>query len=53
MGGFRELAEMIGDDANTIAETLHIEPGSARARIATAKRLLMIARVVLEQEAAT
>lgn len=53
IGGFREVAEMIGDDANTIAETLHIHPGSARARIATAKRLLMIARVVLEQEAAT
>lgn len=52
IGGFREVAEMIGDDANTIAATLHIHPGSARARIATAKRLLMIARVVLEQEVA-
>ncbi len=52
VGGFREVAEMIGDDANTIAATLHIHPGSARARIATAKRLLMIARVVLEQEVA-
>lgn len=52
IGGFREVAEMIGDDATTIAATLHIHPGSARARIATAKRLLMIARIVLEQEAA-
>lgn len=51
-GGFREVAEMIGDDAATIAATLHIHPGSARARIATAKRLLMIARTVLEQEEA-
>ncbi|WP_290473097.1 sigma factor [Leifsonia sp. 71-9] len=49
-GGFREVAEMIGDDTNTIAARLHIHPGSARARIATAKRLLMIARTVLEQE---
>ncbi|MDN4597731.1 MULTISPECIES: sigma factor [Leifsonia] len=51
-GGFREVAEMIGDDADTIAATLHIHPGSARARIATAKRLLMIARDVLELEVA-
>lgn len=50
VGGFREVAEMIGDDAGTIAAALHIHPGSARARIATAKRLLMIARSVLEQE---
>ncbi|MGN6760343.1 MAG: hypothetical protein ACTHJI_03315 [Leifsonia sp.] len=52
IGGFREVAEMIGDDADTIAATLHIHPGSARARIATAKRLLMIARDVLELEVA-
>jgi len=51
VGGFREVAEMIGEDANIIAATLHIHPGSARARVATAK-LLMIARIVLEQEAA-
>ncbi|SEB10316.1 sigma factor [Leifsonia sp. 21MFCrub1.1] len=51
-GGFREVAEMIGDDPGTIAANLHIHPGSARARIATAKRLLMIARTVLEQEVA-
>lgn len=51
-GGLREVAEMIGDDADTIAATLHIHPGSARARIATAKRLLTIARTVLLQEAA-
>ncbi|MFF1571417.1 hypothetical protein ACFVWR_01615 [Leifsonia sp. NPDC058292] len=51
-GGFREVAGMIGDDAGTIAARLHIHPGSARARIATAKRLLMIARSVLEQEVA-
>ncbi|MGH1527100.1 hypothetical protein ACRAWC_25765 [Leifsonia sp. L25] len=51
VGGFRGSQKMISDDANTIAETLQIHPGSARARIAT-KRLLMIARVVLEQEAA-
>ena len=52
IGGFREVAGMIGDDADTIAATLHIHPGSARARIATAKRLLMIARDVLELEVA-
>lgn len=51
-GGFREVAEMIDCDTNTIAATLHIHPGSARARTATAKRLLMIARAVLEQEVA-
>ena len=50
IGGFRQVAGMIGDDAGTIAAALHIHPGSARARIATAKRLLMIARSVLEQE---
>jgi len=49
-GGLREVAEMIGDDAGTIAARLHIHPGSARARIATTKRLLMIARAVLAQE---
>ena len=52
IGGFREVAGMIADDAGTIAARLHIHPGSARARIATAKRLLMIARSVLEQEVA-
>lgn len=52
VGGFREVAEMIDEDAETIAALLHIHPGSARARIATAKRLLMIARAVLEQEVA-
>lgn len=51
-GGLREVAEMIGNDAETIAATLHIHAGSARARIATAKRLLTIARVVLQQETA-
>jgi hypothetical protein len=51
-GGFREVAEMLDDDAETIAATLHIHAGSARARIATAKRLLTIARAVLEQEIA-
>jgi hypothetical protein len=50
IGGFREVAGMIGDDADTIAARLHIHPGSARARIATAKRLLVIARAVLELE---
>jgi hypothetical protein len=49
-GGFRAVAEMIDDDADTIAARLHIHAGSARARIATAKRLMMIARAVLEQE---
>lgn len=49
-GGLREVAERIGDDADEIAATLHIHPGSARARIATAKRLLTIARTVLQQE---
>jgi hypothetical protein len=48
--GLREVAEMIGDDAETIAATLHIHAGSARARIATAKRLLSVARTVLQQE---
>jgi DNA-directed RNA polymerase specialized sigma24 family protein len=52
IGGFREVARMIGEDADTIAANLHIHPGSARARIATAKRLLMIARDVLELEVA-
>ncbi|NEN07642.1 sigma-70 family RNA polymerase sigma factor [Diaminobutyricibacter tongyongensis] len=51
-GGLREVAEMIGDDADAIAATLHIHSGSARARIATAKRLLGIARTVIQQEMA-
>lgn len=50
-GGLREVASMISDDAETIADALHLHPGSARARIATAKRLLMIARAVLLEEA--
>jgi hypothetical protein len=49
-GGLREVAERIGEDADEIAATLHLHPGSVRARIATAKRLLTIARTVLEQE---
>lgn len=49
-GGMREVAEMIRDDADTIAARLQIHAGSARARIATVKRLLTIARTVLQQE---
>ncbi|WP_157480037.1 hypothetical protein [Leifsonia sp. Root227] len=52
IGGFREVVEMINGDADTIAARLHIHPGSARARVATAKRLLMIDRTVLEHEVA-
>lgn len=52
-GGLRAVAAMIDDDADagTIAAALHLHPGSARARIATVKRLLTIARAVLQQEA--
>jgi hypothetical protein len=49
-GGLREVAAMLGTDANTIAERLQLHPGAARARIATAKRLLTIAYAVLHQE---
>jgi hypothetical protein len=41
---------MLTDDASTIAAKLGIHPGSARARIATAKRLLYVAQSVLEHE---
>lgn len=51
-GGYRDVAAMLDCDAPTIAATLGIHPGSARARIATARRLLHIAQVVLEQELA-
>ncbi|AYG03871.1 hypothetical protein [Gryllotalpicola protaetiae] len=51
-GGLREVAVLMGTDANTIAATLHIHPGAARARIANAKRLLTIAYAVLNQELA-
>ena len=51
-GGLREVAAMIGTDATTIAETLHLHPGAARARIANAKRLLTIAYAVLHQDVA-
>jgi len=49
-GGLREVAAMIGTDATTIAETLHLHEGTARARIAHAKRLLMIAYAILHQD---
>jgi DNA-directed RNA polymerase specialized sigma24 family protein len=49
-GGLREVASMLTDDASTIAAKLGIHPGSARARIATAKRLLYVAQSVLEHE---
>lgn len=48
--GLREVAGMLEDDAATIAGKLGIHPGSARARIATAKRLLNLAHAVLENE---
>ncbi|WP_157487608.1 hypothetical protein [Leifsonia sp. Root112D2] len=51
-GGLREVAGMLNDDASTIAAKLRIHPGSARARIATAKRLLTVAQTVLEHELA-
>lgn len=51
-GGVREVARMLGETAQTIAETLDIHPGSARARIAQAKRLLYIAHIVMRQELA-
>jgi DNA-directed RNA polymerase specialized sigma24 family protein len=51
-GGLREVAAMIGTDATTIAETLQLHPGAARARIATAKRLLTIAYAVIHQDGA-
>lgn len=52
-GGLHEVAELLGDDAETIAAALHLHPGSARARIATVKRLLAIARTVLQRELAS
>jgi len=51
-GGLREVAGMLDDDAKTIAARLGIHPGSARARVATAKRLVGVARTVLEHELA-
>jgi DNA-directed RNA polymerase specialized sigma subunit, sigma24 homolog len=51
-GGLREVAGMLGESAQTIAKSLDIHPGSARARIAQAKRLLYIAHTVMRQELA-
>jgi hypothetical protein len=51
-GGLRQVAGMLTEDATAIADTLGIHPGSARARIATAKRLLKVAQSVLEHELA-
>lgn len=49
-GGLRETAELLGQDADAVADTLGIHPGSARSRIALAKRMLAIAAAVLAQE---
>lgn len=51
-GGVREVARMLQDTPQTIAKTLGIHPGSARARIAQAKRLLYIAHTVMRRELA-
>lgn len=49
-GGIREVARMLDDSSEAIAKKLDIHPGSARARIAQAKRLLYIAHTVMRQE---
>lgn len=51
-GGIREVARMLGESSEAIANKLKIHPGSARARIAQAKRLLYIAHTVMRQERA-
>jgi DNA-directed RNA polymerase specialized sigma24 family protein len=51
-GGLREVAELLGQDAPAIADRLHIHPGSARARIATARKLVRIAAAVMQAERA-
>jgi DNA-directed RNA polymerase specialized sigma24 family protein len=51
-GGFRETAEHLDDSGPVLAARFGIHPGSARARIATTKRLLTIAQIVLDREAA-
>ena len=51
-GGIREVARMLGDGSEAIARRLDIHPGSARARIAQAKRLLYVAHTVMWQEQA-
>jgi len=51
-GGLRAAAAMIGTEPTTVAEKLHIHEGTARARIAAAKRLLTIADAILRQEVA-
>ncbi|MEY9853080.1 DNA-directed RNA polymerase specialized sigma24 family protein [Leifsonia sp. EB41] len=51
-GGIREVARMLGDSSEAIAKKLDIHPGSARARIAQAKRLVYIAHTVMRQEQA-
>lgn len=51
-GGLREVAGMLGDSSEAIAKKLDIHPGSARARIAQAKRLVYIAHTVMRQEQA-
>jgi DNA-directed RNA polymerase specialized sigma24 family protein len=49
-GGYREAAEHLDEPGAVLAERLGIHPGSARARLAITKRLLMIAQIVLDRE---
>lgn len=51
-GGLREVARLLGQSPLAIAKELDIHPGSARARIARAKRLIYIAHTVMSQELA-
>jgi hypothetical protein len=49
-GGYRDAAEHLEDTGQVLAERLSIHPGSARARLAVTKRLLMIAQIVMDRE---
>lgn len=51
-GGVRSVLPFMGANSEEVAQLLGVHPGTARARLATAKRLLQIAMSVLESEAA-
>ncbi|GAB3396141.1 hypothetical protein GCM10027568_29700 [Humibacter soli] len=51
-GGYRETAEHLDESGPVLAARLGIHPGSARARLATTKRLLTIAQIVLDRDSA-
>lgn len=49
-GGLRQVAQLFDLEPAALAESLHLHPGSIRARVAMARRLMRIAYAVLREE---